>query len=501
MAFDTTPVAAQVTVPQPQQTPTQALGGFAELQNAFNQNKMFQAKALAGQYISQSVGPDGQPDVGKLNKFLQSDPRTAPYAADILQSAASLQGQGITNQTGQTNLRQQQYQNLQRDIATYGHTSTAKDPAQQLIENQRAAARAIAQGVQAGRYPADLAAPYMGGVGQSNFSDDVRAATIAGAGGAGAQTAMTGTPTLVAHGGGTSIEAVNPYQGTSAPMGEVPNTLSPGEESSLVDTVDASGQHKLIPKSAIVTPTGQPKPNVPGLTDQSGALTASLPPGGAEARAAQGQASGAQYASDLADSNLSGQRVATLNELDRLLQTPEGKTGPGTQVVNHWRNFLLGNLPELAQMVPGGLSEAQVQSATQDELKKYMSQLALAQSGAYGPSTNDKLAAAASGNANVDMSNLANQAVTRMNLALERAKQARIASFQQSGLPAEEYSGFAARWNRQVDPRGFMLDRLSKDERSKMLGSITTDADKKALLRAKSAAESAGLYQEGDIPR
>ncbi len=87
--FDTTDIAAKVD-PHPIDA-IKTLSGIADLNNAQNQNKFFQAKNLAGQYLEQSLGPDGQTDFNKLGEYLKNDTRTGPFALELLQGAKVLE--------------------------------------------------------------------------------------------------------------------------------------------------------------------------------------------------------------------------------------------------------------------------------------------------------------------------------------------------------------------------------------------------------------------------
>lgn len=240
--FDTTNVAAQVAAPP---NPLQTIEGFAQLQNTLNQNKMFQAKALAGRMLEQSAGPDGQPDLGKFSAALQSDPRTAPFAQEALQGVATLRGSGLANQQAALGVASTQYNNLRNISATYGNTSTATDPDIRHSENTKNTIDAINKGVQTGIFTPDVAANYMG---SGDLTNDIRAATISGSGGPGAQTAMTGTLAPVSTGSGTQFVNENPYAGpggqVTKPGGNenfVKNQLSPQDLTTPLDAVNPDG--------------------------------------------------------------------------------------------------------------------------------------------------------------------------------------------------------------------------------------------------------------------
>lgn len=436
--FDTSNVAAEVGQGVQQTNPLQFIGQLAQTQNALNQNKMFPL-----QY--QAAGAN----LGQLQRDIQA----------------------------------KQFGVLQSALAQTTDPSEVPDTVTRLV--------------QSGQITADFAAQALGG-----GVDGLDAASIASrrrqaimsAGNQAEVTALTGTPTPVETGGATKFESVNPFTNAVSPMGgagaTVPNTLSPSEINTPAYTkIDpATGIPEMVTKGAAAANPANPA-----------AIQTGLPPGAAAGREAVGVASGNQYAADLAGQTENGINIAQMKEVDQLLQAPEGQTGPGTQAFNKWRDAAIAFLGPNAKLIPG-LDANTLQAATQDELRKYMTRLAGVNGSPFGAGTDYRLAQAATGNANPDMSNLANRDVERMNLALSRAQQARLAAFQQTGLPPEQYSTWASNWSRQVDPRAFMLDLLSPAERQKMLAPITNKGDIAAMTRGVKAAESAGLFGRADIP-
>ncbi len=213
-------------------------------------------------------------------------------------------------------------------------------------------------------------------------------------------------------------------------------------------------------------------------------------------QAAVYQASGNQLANDKILASTAATQMVPLRKVYDLLRTTN--IGPGTEETNQLRSFIVSQLPALASIIPGGIDARRVQSANYDELRKYMVQIAGAQAAQYGQGTNEKLAIAASGNPNIHMTGLAARDVVRMNIALLRAQQAKVLGY---NGPPEGYADYATHYAKNVDPRAFMLDLLTKQERSKVMSTITTSADRKAFLAGKEAAESSGIFRESDIPQ
>lgn len=463
-----------------------SLGQMAGVVNAVNENRLFMGRQAAGQALQQSIDPQtGQVDFQRFNQLITSNPQIAPYAQEALQQGLVSRGQDISNATGQTNLQNTYTANMRQDYLAAKRAGI--DPNLALV-----------RGAAMGRYPPQLAATFAGGGEVNGVSQDALAKESAIALGPDAVRAAYGSPETQDQGGQLVTSLVNPVTGEKTLMGGnaavLPKTLTPAEavKPAYTEFNPTTQQPEIVTMGAAAAA---------GAGGPGGAHIPAGPPLGAEQAAntaAQGSAN--ILNADLASQNGAMERINALRKVNDLLATPEGGTGPGTKITNAWRSFLLANAAWTTRFL-GGVDQAKIQTATQDELHKYMTQIAGNAAAQYGQGTNEKLAVAASGNPNADISTLANRDVTRMMLALERAKQARMAEWEASGQPPQNYGQFIASWNRTHDPRAFMLDLLSPQERRKMLSDITSDADKRALLRGKSAAENAGLYADKDIPR
>lgn len=415
-----------------------------------------------------------------------------PNALQTVSNLAALQGQLNTNKMfpgalqGQqiANARSQQELNNQY-AANYRTVLSSVAPGADAADYAAAVARGIGT-----LYSADYAASQAG---NTDFAALAKQAAVQSGSGT-AMEAQFGTPETRNLGGKVFTVDVNRVTGQANTLGGNAGTQTPTLSPSEINTpaytkIDpTTGVPEMVTKGAAAA-----NPSNPAV------IQTGLPPGAAGGREAVGVASGNQYAADLAGQTENGINIAQMKEVDQLLQAPEGQTGPGTQAFNKWRDAAIAFLGPNAKLIPG-LDANTLQAATQDELRKYMTRLAGVNGSPFGAGTDYRLAQAATGNANPDMSNLANRDVERMNLALSRAQQARLAAFQQTGLPPEQYSTWASNWSRQVDPRAFMLDLLSPAERQKMLAPITNKGEIAAMTRGVKAAESAGLFGRADIP-
>jgi hypothetical protein len=262
-------------------------------------------------------------------------------------------------------------------------------------------------------------------------------------------------------------------------------TLQDGSKQRGIVNYDESGKPYFVP-------IGQAPPSGGG---KAGAPISSPSIAGGEKQGASGQ----QYSQDLAAAAASQPAQVAMRKVVDLL--PGTNVGPGVEATNGWRSFILSQLPILAPLIPGGLTQAQVQTASTNELKKYMVQTAGAAAAPYGAGTNEKLAFASSGNPNLTMDKLSALDVSRMNVALQRAQNAKPYLFSTTKEDPGQYSDFASNYARTVDPRAFMLDMLSVPERDKLLSTITTPEDRAKFQRGVQAAEAAGYFTRADLPR
>lgn len=207
MPFETTDVASKVGGTQ--FDPAKTIGEYAGIQNQFNQNKLFQAKSLAGQYLAAATGPDGTPDLGKFGQAIQNDSRTGPFAADILADAQALHGAGITNRQHTQDLAASGMANLRKVAGTAGVSSPTGDP----TENKKNAVKAILSGI-GPLYTQEQATDFL-----ANLGDNIRASAISGDAGPNAVSALTGKPTTVDTGPTNEAVNVNEFTNTRTHMG------------------------------------------------------------------------------------------------------------------------------------------------------------------------------------------------------------------------------------------------------------------------------------------
>jgi hypothetical protein len=307
---------------------------------------------------------------------------------------------------------------------------------------------------------------------------------------------MLGTPQVLDTGGGKTIiqQPLRPDQGT-AQRGAVPNTLAPGTQiynpatrqlevspqgqpgqfapsnaapiSSREGNTPKGGKpQSAIPASSQSTSSVPATPSVAGK--DNGRLPTGAPLGEGEAAGVAGSASGNLLAKDRESGANYRREVMPLEQaIPKLEKLGKTGTGPGTEEVNNIKSFLQSaGLP--------GFDQEKIKNF--DEAKKYLTDWVMA-NGNSG--TNDKLAASFASNANVGISNAAAVDVAKTALALRRMRQAQLTAFEQSGLPENKYSQWAAQWNAKVDPRVYGFDLMSPGARNKLLASLPAGKDGK----------------------
>lgn len=462
--FDTTNVAATAPV-----NPFGVVSGIADMQNSLNQNKAFQAKALAGQYLEQATGPDGQPDLGKFSASLQRDPRTAPFAQEALQGVASLRERGLANQQANVNLTQSQYANAQQAIATAGNTSTSKVQAVRDAENGRNAASALAAAVASGRVSPEVAATMNASGAISPAA--IRAATIGGAGGEGAKTAMTGIPVQTVAGKDIVTNLVNQFRNTATPMegpgADITVTTTPGQKMVQLPVTDqASGIPGTASAGQVFNETGDKIPT-PSISLPNGVLPTGLAPGEEQARGEVGKAEGGQ-ASNLINTNAgSAGRESLLKEL--LAAQGDFRSGPSAA---GWSKFVTD-----AKLYLPGLSLGDTSTPSQQVFSKISEQLALQQRNALGSSPTDlQTEMARQMSANNDNSPEANRRVAAIQLGNEKLIQAQMKAWEMAqgrGYKVTDFPHFQAQFNSTFDPRYFQDPYMTAAQRQETTRGMT----------------------------
>lgn len=232
--------------------------------------------------------------------------------------------------------------------------------------------------------------------------------------------------------------------------------------------------------------TGIPIGPAPGSGPQGAAI--GVPPGSTEAQTAVAQGSGEQLKGDLAQSANYRRAVFPLEQAIPALESL-GKTGtgPGTDQLNAVKSFLQ------SAGVPG-IDATKIKNY--DEANKYLTDY-VNQNGNTG--TNDKLAAAFAGNPSTKVSNAAAVDVAKSALSLSRMKQAQVLEFQNTGLPAAQYSNWSSKWGVSQDPRAYGYDLMSPEAQQKLTSGLK-GPERAKFLSSLTAAHNNQLLAQPAAP-
>lgn len=301
-------------------------------------------------------------------------------------------------------------------------------------------------------------------------------------------------------GGGTKFVQTPAFGGAPRDIGYVPNTLPPTTHATNPDLsqsyVGGTGNPAIQPPAGYppapgqsVAPKARTAPASPAPSN-AGSVMAAPAPGEAGAKEKTGVGSGAMLADERARAANYRREIYPLEQaipaLERLGKTG---TGPGTEQVNQIKSFLQS----------AGVPGIDVQKIKDyDEAHKYLTDWVTANG---DHSTNDKLAAAFASNASTKISNAAAADVAKAALALRRMKQAQLEEFEASGLPESQYGRWAAKWNREQDPRVYGWDYMNDNQKKALLQSIIGPKRDLFIMALHRAADNGFVDPQSLVPK
>ena len=495
-------------------------GQLAQTGNALLQGRQLQqtlaAQQAQGAAIQSAIRPDGTYDTNAANSALAA---AGPAAAPGIQAALAGNQSLAVSQQARGQSGQQQVNQTLTSLLTLPDAQMNGDTIRQsinaLAQNQ-AISPADAQGAEA-QLPPDGSPPaayrqYLTRHTVANLAGPQAVQQIWGAGGVqdkggqlvpfvqaspmmgGAVTQTAGTmqktlpPTLLNTGGGT-VPLVNGRAAGPA----IPNTPTPGDQNALTPVWDPAKRAFTYQPRAAVAPmvdgSGTPTPTsmVPGLPT-SGRVTPGTQPAPPAATNIQSPSPGtgatmegaaAHYVAANADANNYQQRITPLQKAETALETAD--TGRASETLNNIRSYVQALTPEFLQRsLPTDLTDPN-KVAAYDEAHKYLTAAALSAPG--GTRSNEGQAAAQASNASTAISPIAAKAVVRAAIGQMRMTQAGTLAFSQQvqtgqAQPAD-YDTFMQKWNTQQDPRGYIADKMTPQERAgvvKSLGGVGSPA-------------------------
>ena len=487
-------IIAGLKTPQ-MQNPLALAGQAAQLQNAVNQNRLFQSTQAAGQAYQQAIDPNtGQLNVPTFNRLIAGNPVAAMAVPTEMSRGQALQGA----QQGLNVAQQTQAASLIGSQLTQPDQAQTRDAYEQRIAYaaqsgiiDQAHAQALLQ-----HLPPDGAPP-------GAFRQFGTTMLIAGLAGPQVAQQAFGAPVSIDNGqalqGGVQQSpvmggAVIPH-GPATPVGLPSRTTLIQQTPGFDPTTGAP----------IATPLGV-RAAQQGMADQLGPAGQNIPnarQGRYPTAAAQtGPALGQQEAASVSAAENAKQGVSLAQTADQVptrkaaldnmlsdLQTLN--TGPGAD----WEktaNALSSRLTGL------GITMSPDQIAKQESFAKLSKQIALAQTSALGAGTDEKLTTALGANPNTDLSKLGNTQIVGMLKGNEDAIALKNLSWQQYQAThgPQSYGQFSTQFNHTFDPRALQAVYMDPADKAKLAASLSKDPLAKArFIATLKQGMAAGIIQ------
>lgn len=424
---------------QPQDPLKQPLA-IMQLLGAMNQNKLFQQVYDSRQKVGEAYQQAIDPGTGKIDNI-----KLRTLLKDSGFGAGEALGQANVNETGQFNL----------DVGKLKH---AQSLISSVASNPKATTRdysAISPLLSAAGVDPDKIATLM---------DPIFAA----------KTPKERSDVALRHG----IMAL----GTEALGGES-------------GTPDDEGRIPTIPKGRAIVERTQP-----------GGMITTNPPGYTEAATISGQqmsaarARGANYGADIFPMNQLLEKIRKLGPNDM---------GPGTPEFNKMKSFVKSNLSWLpgAEKAYGDPEKI----ATFQELEKYATQLAGSRANQFGHGTDQSVSLSLTGSPNAHIDQLAGDNLTQAIIGLRKMEHAQLLQAEKLGISPGKFSSWASQWmtginpqtgrpdkNYRVDPRAFMIDTMTPEQRQNVEKSFKTQEDRTRFNNSVHLAVEHGLI---DLPK
>lgn len=303
MPIDTSMYQVQ---PAPQPNLLGMMGQAASIQNAMNQNQLFQqtnrARLAVGKIMQDSVDPQsGQPDYDKAAISLSQHPDTALIAPELIKTWAGLKNLNLDNTIKSLDIARQRagdFADVAGSVLATAHEGKSYTDAKGNGVPDALAQEDLFRAVNhsqlvAHNIPAEMKLQLLSKVG---YPDDPRAPRVYdpkkafqdvvqfGLAKAGAEKTMTGVFNNLKEvdtGGGHIIGQVNPSQSSFTPLkgGAIPKTPTPGELNAPTDVMTPQGGTRTVPRyqaGPMVTGAGTPALAGGGTPDATAVPTTSV---------------------------------------------------------------------------------------------------------------------------------------------------------------------------------------------------------------------------------
>jgi hypothetical protein len=164
-------------------------------------------------------------------------------------------------------------------------------------------------------------------------------------------------------------------------------------------------------------------------------------------------------------------------------------TGPGTDWRNQAKSFFNALAPDTAKAI-GWTGDVK----DYDEFKKILTNYATSVSGSVGTGTDARLNAAVTGNANPNISKMANDDILVKTIAAEKMRAAQDYAWQNSGNTPDKFNQWQSQWNKQVSPDAFVFVEMNPEQQKAFL-----ERQKKAGTLPQFKANLGNLVRSGII--
>jgi hypothetical protein len=467
------PLDPSIPLQVQQQSPFAALQQPIQTAATLQGLRQNQMRLNANQTISdayrQSVDPNtGEVDFGKLQS-LASQNGAGAFLPEFMGQIAQQRNSQLQYDTGKLEQALKQQQQLRGTIG-----SVALDPNLGKTDMSQNIAQQIVGLVQNGVLPQDMAIRELKSIpgDPSQQKAWVTNHLLNSLSGEAKIQAMMPKVVPVDTGLGTTFMSQNPLTGEMTPNTFVGKGMTQAELAAPKTITMPDGSQRQVTTAQWLqmmnggTPSGQPSPTGGDYTGRypsgGGAGSApgtlsSLGPGQQSALTAQGSSSNAA-AQDL--HNAAADAPMRLNLLQQARDALTGiNTGPGSDWRNTAKSFFNALAPDMAKKV-GWTGDVQ----NYDEFKKILTNYASSVSGSLGSGTDARLNAAITGNANPNISKLANEDILAKTMAAEKMRAAQDYAFQNSGLTTDKFNQWQSQWNRAVNPDTFVFTSMSPQQ-------------------------------------
>jgi hypothetical protein len=455
-------IALGVKTPEPFAALQQPIQTAATLQGLRqNQTRLNANQAISDAY-RQSVDPStGEVDFGKL-QALASQNGAGAFLPEFMGQIAQQRNSQLQYDTGKLEQAMKQQQQLRSTIG-----SVALDPNLGKTDMSQHIARQIVDLVQNGVLPQDMAVRELRSIpGDPALQAAwVRNHLMNSLSGEAKIKALMPQVQAINTGGATNVVAINPMTGEPTVTGTMQNTVSPDTLAQNVEVVDPNtGARYVITKGQqLAGQGGAPQGQSTGYTGRyqqggvPGGVQTALSPSQQSALTAQGTTSNTA-AQEL--HNSAADVPMRLNLLQQARDSLAGiNTGPGSDWRNTAKSFFNALTPDLAKKI-GWTGDVQ----NYDEFKKILTNYASSVSGSLGSGTDARLNAAITGNANPNISKLANEDILTKTIAAEKMRAAQDYAFQNSGLTTDKFNQWQSQWNKAVNPDAFVFTSMSPQQ-------------------------------------